>query len=319
MGTPGPVHDAMRDWLRMDDPDQLLGLYLLGERGIDRLTAAATFVHSDDRPALEFVAARFLLVGPREGLAFDSLLAIKQETRDTVPSLTDWPVTQDGILAAYAHMLPAGTDLALAIARRLVAERPNDLARQAALGRVLFERREYQAAVVPLDRVLAAQPDNPVALLQAAISRYGAGDTAAARPLVLRAREAGGDSTFAAALLAEIAARRGQDSVAAAEARRALSGLQPTIASPFPAALDNAMKLLAGRAGPEVAGSLFDLAVATRPSWDFAYWGGAQVYARGGPLGCRRAQELAMQLGRFGWRDSEIVGLLRPCLALRPQ
>jgi spermidine synthase len=140
MGTPGPIRDAMRDWLRMDNPDQLLGLYLLGERGLDRLVAAATFVHSDDRPTLEFVAARFLLVGSQDGMAFDSILAIKAATRDTVPSLAEWPVTQDGILAAYAHMLPASNDLTIAIARRLAAERPNDLARQAALGRVLFER-----------------------------------------------------------------------------------------------------------------------------------------------------------------------------------
>ena len=99
-----------------------------------------------------------------------------------------------------------------------------------------------------------------------------------------------------------------------AEAQRALTGLNPTIASPFPVALDNAMKLLAGRACSEMAGSLFDLAASTRPSWDFAYCGGAQVYARGGPLGCRRAEELARQLDRFGWRDGEIVRLLRPCL-----
>jgi len=311
---PGPIRNATRDYLRMDRPDQLLGLYLLGEQGVARLAAGAAFAHSDDRPALEFVAARHLLVGPHEGMAFDSLLAVKLAARDTVPSLAEWPVSQDDVLAAYAHMLPATSDLAIGIARRLVGERPDDPERQAELGRVLFERRDFQGAVGPLDAALAKRPDDGRILVQAAIAHYGSGDTAAARPLMLRAREAGGDSTFVASLLAEIAARRGQDSIAATEALRALRGLRPTIASPFPAALDNAVKLLAARAGPDVAGAVFDLAAATRPSWDLAYWGGAQVYARGGALGCRRAQELASQLPRFGWRDGEIVTLLRPCL-----
>ena len=64
---------------------------------------------------------------------------------------------------------------------------------------------------------------------------------------------------------------------------------------------------------PEV----FEVAAATRPSWDLAYWGGAQVFSRGGQLGCRRAERLAGQLSRFGWRDEEVHQLLRACAAGR--
>jgi hypothetical protein len=79
--------------------------------------------------------------------------------------------------------------------------------------------------------------------------------------------------------------------------------------------LEPALRTLAGRAGPAVAGPLFDYALASRPFWDIAYYGGAEVYARGGVAGCRRAAALVEQLARFGWREKEMVALLRPCAA----
>jgi len=317
MAQPGPIRTAMHDWLRIDHADQLLGYFLLGDRGATMLAAGAAFTHSDDRPALEFVAARHLLVGPREGTAFDSLLVLKMAAGDTVPSLGGWPVTKDEVLQAYVEALPAYTDLAQTLARRLVDAAPDDPTRQAGMGLMLFERREYRPAVEHLALALARQPDDPRLLLASGIAHFGLGDTAAARRLLLRAREAGGDTVFASALLAEIAARQGDDSAAAADALRALRGLRPTIATPFPLPLDATLRLLASRARPEVAGEVFEVAAATRPSWDLAYLGGAQVFSRGGQLGCRRAERLAGQLSRFGWREGEIYQLLRVCAAGR--
>jgi len=317
MTPPGPIRTAMRDWLRMDRADQLLGHFLLGDRGSAMLAAGAAFTHSDDRPALEFVAARHLLVGSREETAFDSLLVLKVAAGDTVPSLRGWPVTKDEVLQAYVEALPAYTELARALARRLVDAAPDDPARQAGMGLMLFERREYRPAVEHLALALARRPDDPRLLLTSGIAQFGLGDTAAARRLLLRAREAGGDTVSASALLAEIAARQGDDSAAAADALRALRGLRPTIDTPFPLPLDATLRLLASRARPEVAGEVFEVAAATRPSWDLAYWGGAQVFSRGGQLGCRRAERLAGQLSRFGWREEEIYQLLRVCAAGR--
>ena len=318
LAEPGPTRTAMRDWLVMDRADQLLGHFLLGERGSAMLAAGAAFTHSDDRPALEFVAARHMLVGQREDLAFDSLLVLKVVARDTVPALANWPVTTQAVTAAYVDVLPPSTDLALTLARRLFDEAPDDSARDARLGLLLFQRREYRSAIEHLTPALARQPHDARLLLAIGIARLALGDTTAAQALVLRARAAGGDSVAATALLAEIAARQGDDSAATVGALRALRGLRPTIATPFPGPLVATLRVLASRARPEVAGAVFEVAAATRPSWDLAYWGGATVFARGGRQGCRRAERFAAQLPRFGWTDEEISELLRGCAAGSP-
>jgi spermidine synthase len=312
---PGPLHRAVRDWLRIDRPSQLLGRYLLGDRGSALLAQGAGFAHSDDRPALEFVAARYLLVGPRGGLAFDSLVALKMAVGDTAPSLADWPVSQDDLFAAFVRALPASNELTLRLARQRISASPVDPGPEAELGRVLLERLEYRDALVHLDASLARQPRNGEALLDAAMARYALGETGRARGLLRRAREVGeGDTVAVTAMLALLATQMGDDSRAAAEALRALRGLRPTIRTPFPPALENTLRALASRTGEAVAAPVFEYAVASRPSWVLGYSGGVQVHARGGSAGCRRAAELAEQLPRFGWRQGEVLTLLRPCM-----
>ena len=314
-GAGGPTAAAMRDWLQMGRPDQWLGHYLLGERGSAALARGAGFVHSDDRPALEFVAARSLLVGS-QGLAFDSLLAIKEAVGDRVPDGADWPASAEVVDAAYAHALPSWTALALTLVQRLSDAAPRDADRAMELGRVLADRRDLRGAVAAYDRAVAQRPRDASALIGAGMARYALSEWHPARELLLRAREAGGgDTALIAAFLGDIAARDHDDSTAVAETLRALQGLRPTLAMPVPGAIDPVLRTLADRDGPDLAGPLFDYAAAARPSWDLAFFGGAQVYARGGPAGCRRAAALAEQLTRFGWREGEMVSLLRPCAA----
>jgi len=315
---PGPLHEAVRDYLLIDRPSQLLGRYLLGDSGSALLAQGAGFTHSDDRPALEFVAARYLLVGPREGLAFDSLLVLKMAVGDTVPSLEAWPVSQDDILAALVHALPASNALTVKLARLRTRGAPGDPEREAELGHVLLERRAYRDALTHLVASLARRPRDTGTLLGAGVAHFALEEMDQARGFLLRAREVGGgDTVTVAAILAILASGAGDDGTAAAEALRALRGLRPTIRTPFPPALETVLRTLASRATPAVAAPVFEYAVASRPSWDLAYWGGVQVYARGGSAGCRRAAELAEQLPRFGWREDEVLGLLRPCLTAR--
>ena len=315
---PGPLHEAVRDYLLIDRPSQLLGRYLLGDRGSALLAQGAGFTHSDDRPALEFVAARYLLVGPREGLAFDSLLALKMVVGDTAPSLEAWPVSQDDILAALVHALPPSNDLTVKLARQRTHAAPADPEREADLGHVLLERREYRDALMHLEASLTQRPRDAGALLGAGVAHFALGELDQARGLLLRAREVGeGDTVAVTAMLAIVASRAGDDGTAAAEALRSLRGLRPTIRTPFPPVLENVLRTLAVRAATAVAAPVFEYAVASRRSWDLAYWGGAQVHARGGSAGCRRAAELAEQLPRFGWREDEVLTLLRPCLSAR--
>lgn len=313
---PGPLHEAVRDYLLIDRPSQLLGRYLLGDRGSALLARGAGFTHSDDRPALEFVAARYLLVGPREGLAFDSLVALKMAVGDTAPALDAWPVSRDDILAAFVHTLPAANELTIRLARQLTNAAPANPEREAELGHVLLERREYRDALLHLEASLAQRPRDADVLLGAGVAHFALDEMDQARGLLLRAQEVGeGDTVAVAAMLAMVASRVGDDSTAAAEALRALRGLHPTIRTPFPPVLENVLRALASRATPAVAAAVFEYAVVSRPSWDLAYWGGAQVHTRGGSAGCRRAAELAEQLPRFGWREDEVLRLLRPCMA----
>ena len=312
---PGPLHDALRDWLLIDRASQLLGHYVLGDSGSAVLARGAGFTHSDDRPALEFVAARSLLVGPREGLAFDSLVALKMAVGDTAPSLAAWPASQDDILAALVHALPPSNDLTLKLARDRVHAAPGDPEREAELGHVLLERREYRDALTHLEASLGQRPRDADALLGAGVAHFALVEMDQAHAFLARARDVGeGDTVAVAAMLAIVAVRAGDDTTASVEALRALRGLRPTIRTPFPPVLENVLRTLASRATPAVAGPVFDYAVTSRPSWDLAYWGGAQVYVRGGPAGCRRAAELAEQTPRFGWREDEVLTLLRPCM-----
>ena len=312
---PGPLGTAMRDWLRMDRPEALLGYFLLGDSGAAALARRAPFVHSDDHPALEFVAARSLLAGP-QSTVFDSLVALKKALGEVRPAASAWPVPSDELEAAFVRALPPGSDRALELARRLAARAPSDPDRALLLGEVLLGRREYAAALDAFDRVLGFRRDDVEALIGSGMAQDGLGAAGPARERLLRARAVGGgDSVLVAALLADLAAREGDDTTAAAEALRAVRGLRPTLRSPVPGDLEPVMRTLAERAAPDVAGRLFDVAARARPSWDLAFSGGAEVYARGGRAGCRRAAALAAELPRFGWKASEIAALLGPCRA----
>jgi tetratricopeptide (TPR) repeat protein len=249
-------------------------------------------------------------------LAFDSLVRLKMAVGDTAPSLAAWPASREEILGALVHALPASNDLTLKLAQERNHAAPTDAAVEAELGRVLLERREYRDALTQLEASLTQRPRDADALYGAGLAHYALGEMDQARAFMLQARGVGeGDTTAVAAILAAIASQAGDDSTAATEALRALRGVRPTIRRPFPPALETVLRTLASRATAAVAAPVFEYAVTSRPSWDLAYWGGAQVHERGGSGGCRRAAELAEELPRFGWREDELVTLLRPCLA----
>ena len=141
------------------------------------------------------------------------------------------------------------------------------------------------------------------------------GEFAEGRRMLERARDAGGDSVYAMASMAETAAGMADYVDVAAQLMRALPAVRPTIARPFPGALPNAVRLLALNAPPEIAAPVLELAARTRPSWDLAWHGGAWVYLRMGGRNCVRAAEMGSELTRFGWTDREIADLLRRCIS----
>ena len=88
VGPYGAVGELAREWLNIDTPDQYFGRRLIGERGIDGLVAGARFEHRDDRPRLEFVAARrFLDPETTVAAVFDSLAEIGRAGGDAAPRL----------------------------------------------------------------------------------------------------------------------------------------------------------------------------------------------------------------------------------------
>jgi spermidine synthase len=308
---------AMRMWLQITDPTQLLGHFLLGERGTAALAGGAPFPHVDDQPALEFEAARSLLAGTTAGAVFDSLLALKSEVGDSVPTLDGWILPAGAWRAGFAAALPDGSAEALHSAELALQAAPRDPEREALLGTVLFRRREYRAASEHLRKALELRPDDPRLRLTAGLNAMAVPEVAQARELLEGVRTRGGDSAFALAVLAQLDANSGDYGPAALEATRAITSLRPTLAQPFPGALESALTTLAQKAPPAIAGPVFERAIAARPAWQMGYWGGAVVGARAGGAACTRAERLAVELERFGWTAEEIVPLVQSCLVKR--
>src|SRR5207249_2152516 len=80
VGPRGALETLGREYLAVDHADDYFGHLLLGEAGVAELLARPQIVHRDDRPRLEFVAARrFLDSRGTEGV-FDSLAALRAAT-----------------------------------------------------------------------------------------------------------------------------------------------------------------------------------------------------------------------------------------------
>ena len=303
---------VFHDWLEVDQPSHLLGRFITGDSGTARLAATAAFLHNDDRPTLEFVAARGLFASGLPSV-FDSIMAIRDLVRDTLPPNLSWTLAPGEWQAAYTRSLPSDNRRVLPYAETARAAMPADPVREGDLGVVRFHRNEFRAALPYLTNALKKRPNDPRYLLRAGIATTAIGDIAGGHALLERARAAGGDSVYAMSLMAETAAGQGDWARAATLLTRALESVHPTIAAPFPGSLQNALRTMALSAPPALAAPVVETAIRTRPSWDLAYLGGVWVHARLGGEHCVRAAELAEEMPRFGWEPKEIVALLRPC------
>jgi spermidine synthase len=307
--------EAARSWLQVASPEDLLGHFLLGERGTASLAGGATFDNTDDVPGLEFEAARSLLAASLARPVFDSLTALKRAVGDSLPHLVNWKLGPGAWQEAFAQALPGDRAAALDAARQALDLAPRDPAREAGLGYVLMDRRQFAAARPLLDKAFVGRRDDPDLLFAAGHDRLALGDTAGAQVLFERVRAAGGDSVSAAALLAALAAKRGDYAGAAAQARLALEALRPTLARPFPDELGDVFETLANHAPQQVVEPLIDLAVATRPSWQLAYWAGAVLDSRIGGGACERALRFGGELRRrFAWSLEEVAAAVRRCV-----
>lgn len=313
-----PTHELFRDWLELERPSRLLGRFLLGDSGTAALAATAPFRHSDDRPALEFVAARGLLGETGGVIVFDSLLGVRQEARDTLPRLEGFSLVPGEWEAAYAYHLPQDSRLARHMASTAMTADSGSPEVRRGVARQHYMRREFALARPHIAAALRQIPDDPELLVMAGVTAGTLGDGALARQFIARADAAGGDTVLTSSLLAEYAASDGHWERATMLTMRALRALRPTLATPFPVALQNVVRNFALYAPPQFAAPVLETARELRPSWDVPFYGGVQLFARWGGSQCRRAAELSDELYRFGWRTSEAAALLQPCAERRP-
>jgi spermidine synthase len=304
LGPQGVLGDLVREYLGVDDPAEYFGRRLLRDSGAARLAALATVVHADDRPELEFVAARrFLDMGQGTG-AFDTLVALGPAGagagRDAASRLLLAKVLSGN------RWDPAGLPHVEA-ARRLEPRNPYWTVQTAG---ILLARGEAGFADTALPR-LAARGD-PDALLVLGAATLKRDSVPRARRLLERALAAGADTAEASAELAAAAAREGNWPQAAARARTALAAARGTLRHPYPArGLNEAFTRMAMHAPPDVAESVLAEAAARRPNSAAVRERYAVAALRTGD--CATGLALLLELEQFGIQRPDGPSLVERC------
>jgi spermidine synthase len=298
-----PVGALSREWLGVDSAGDHFGRRLLGEAGAARLAERATLAHSDDRPELEFVAARRFLDPVWDPYVFDSLMAIGARAGD-VPGTSP-------VLLARAMTAPrgAGTQLALLEAAHRAA--PADPVWTVRLARARFAAGDSAFADSAVPRLLA-RSRHPEAVLFAAALAQHRGDTTRRTVLLRELLARGGDSAEAEAGLAAVAARAGRWPEAAAGLLRALAIGRGTYRHPLPAdAVREALTPLALTGPPRLADSVLATAVRLHPGWATLYELRASVALRDGR--CPDAATQFLELDTFAIEPADAPERLQRC------
>ena len=254
VGPGGALGGLAREYLAVDAPEHYFGHLLLDSSGVARLVERATIVHRDNRPRLEFVAARRFLDTGTQGV-FDSLADMAGAApAHGSPQLFARALTaRRGDLAAWRYVEAA---------RR---QRPDDPFWTVHAAAIRLGAGDTTFADTALGRFVPRSAD---AALLAGLVAAKRGQAERARSLLARALAGGADSAETRAALATLAAREKRWTEAAALARAAFTGAAGTLRHPYPRAwLVEALTRVV-QAGPaEAADSLLADAVRGRPGW----------------------------------------------------
>jgi hypothetical protein len=299
IGPGAPLERLAHEWLSIDSLDEYFGRLLLGDSGVARLVRRAGFVHTDDRPRLEFVAARrFLDPTTDVYTVFDSLVQFGSGDSGIVP------LARLSVLAARrsdAGLLPY-----------------LDAAREAQPG---VDEWTARAAGVYLTLGDTATADS---LLDVATAR-GARDALQTRSLLAAARNdplaglalrealaAGADTAQIRAALSLLAVRASRWREAAFQVHASLAAAQGTFRHPFPGEfLTQAMGQVALEAPPALADSVLSYAVAKRPGSARYREFAAAAALRAGK--CEDAAATLIGLMDFAIRRDNAPALVREC------
>jgi len=298
-----PVGGLAREWLGIDSVGDHFGRRLLGEAGTARLADRATLSHSDDRPALEFVAARRFLDPLWDPAVFDSLIAIGASVGDvagTSPVLLARAMTAPRVLATQLEILEA--------AHRALPADP--------VWTVRFARARAgagdTAVADSLLRGVLTRSRHPEALLFAAALAERRGDDRRRAELLRELLAHGGDSAEADAGLAALAARAGRWRETAARVLDALTIGVGTYRHPFPADVLRAALTPLALSGPAaLADSTLAAAERARPGWATLYELRAAAQLRA--LRCEDAATQFLVLVEFGIEVADAPERLRRC------
>ena len=254
VGPGGALSGLAREYLAVDAPDQYFGHLLLDSIGVARLVERATIVHRDDRPRLEFVAARRFLDTGTQGV-FDSLAAMAGAA----------PAHDSPLLFARALTARRGDLAAWRYVETARRQRPDDPFWTVHAAAIRLGAGDTTFADTALARFVPRSAD---AALLAGLVAAKRGQAERARGLLARALAGGADSAETRAALATLAARDKRWREAAALARAAFTGAPGTLRHPYPRAWLGEALTGVVQAGPaEAADSLLADAVRGRPGW----------------------------------------------------
>ncbi len=305
LGPGAPLADDGRDWLGLRTPADHFGRYLLGDSGVARLVMRAGLTHTDDRPELEFVAARRFLESQDLSGSFDSLLALRPATGPEGPNNVFHLAR---VLGHSSRALPWVDS-----ARRL---RPAEPEWELSGGRIRLATGDTAAAEAALTAVLRRVPREPDALLATALLAVRRGDAARARPLLQQALAAGADTARVWAAQALLAARDSSWSATETALRRTFAARRHTRA--YAAAIDNLGEALSRFAqdGPAAAAdTVLGEALALHPGWARLYDMRAGAALRAG--NCEAAVDAFTTLLDFGIRRPDAAPRVARCLTAR--
>ncbi len=303
VGPAGALEVLGREYLGVDQPEDYFGHFLFGEAGVARLLERPAIVHRDDRPRLEFLAARrFIDRRGTEGV-FDSLADIRAATQ----GLDGTSPLRFARALALRRGDPAGLRYLDAV-RRLQPDEPFWTASTAAIMLGLGDTAFVDSA---LARVLRSG-ESREALLLSGLVALRRGQETRARALLGRGLIAGADTAETVAALALLDARARRWALAAAETRAALVAARGTLRHPYPRGwLGEALTLLALNGPAATADSLLAAAVAGRSGWYRIHELRAVAALRVGR--CDVAAEQFLVLVEFGIEPGDAPAWLERC------
>ena len=301
LGRGGALAVPGHEFLMLDAPQQYFDRQVLGEAGVARLVRRATLVHTDDRPQLEYVAARRFLDSGEMGDILDSLAAIERpvEVEDHLPpdrlaralSARLGDVAASGFVAAAHRSAPEDERWIVPLAGLALAT--GDTARADSLLRTL---RTPDARALLLSGLIATARNEP----------------ARARPLLVRALTAGADTARALAALAVLDAEDSLWSPAIRKVWGVLAATRNTFRSSLPRDLiAPALEGIALHAPPAAADSVLLAALVVRPGWPKLYELRAAALLR--EKRCDDAVRQFLTLEEFGLEREDGPELVERC------